>query len=77
MEFIAGIKLTVKNRMARRRFSVPNDDDTAGKRNLNPVGVLSPKSYIMPSAHEKRIYHIYYIENIYSQISVFRFQRTV
>lgn len=34
--------MLIINRMACRRVSVPNDDDTAGERMLNVVGVPLP-----------------------------------
>lgn len=76
MEFIAGIKL-IENKMGCRRVSVPNDDDTGGKRILNIVGVSHTMSYIMPPAHQKHICHICYIYNIYGWITVFRLQHTI
>lgn len=55
----------IENKMGCKRVSVPNDDDTAGKRILNAVGVSHPKSYVMPSVHQKHICRICYIYIIY------------
>lgn len=40
-------------------------DDTAGKRILNAVGILSPESYTSPSVHQKCIYVTYTRYRIY------------
>lgn len=72
--YFAGSKLIV-NRMAHRRVSVPNDDDAAGERTLNTLGVLLPTSYIgrQPIRHP-----ISYTGHTYSVElnAVFRHRRT-